>query len=545
MGLAKLYQYILGPKLYSFYASANSNAVKVVPYTPNNLEHYGDNILTSISCASKIILYASPIILPFYLRRDWLSLDTGVFATKFVVVVCMVSIASLVTRAIGRMTNPLYPHFADTLISAHSKYNHISKSSMQQYDFQFKSWPVDFDVREVENIRKSTAVLSSHRPSYFSPTDILARMLSHTFGISLVYPGSMSLMSLVLEAPLLEGRCKLVLEHQATRNKIRTRDNNTIDTMYVDRTKDKSSENGRTLVLCCEGNAGFYEIGVMTTPVAAGYSVLGWNHPGFGGSSGAPFPDQERNAVDAVMQFAIHRLGFLPQDIIVMGWSIGGFTSTWLALNYPDIKGLILDATFDHLEPLAVPRMPAIISGIVRQAVNHHINLNVAEQLRGYTGPVTLVRRLRDEMITTRMLELDTNRGNNLLVDLLTHRYPNLVTPQTKSSLETLLSQPLRVMDIDLELQAMLYNSYLEHHSVDKFPVEIGVDMTDDERTLMLLYLTKQYMKDMDSAHCTPLTTSLMLPPWNPLQLTPSNQKNNGNVVASDQIDDSDKNSSQ
>ena len=80
-----------------------------------------------------------------------------------------------------------------------------------------------------------------------------------------------------------------------------------------------SSENGRTLVLCCEGNAGFYEIGVMTTPVAAGYSVLGWNHPGFGGSSGAPFPDQERNAVDAVMQFAIHRLGFLPQDIIVMG----------------------------------------------------------------------------------------------------------------------------------------------------------------------------------------------------------------------------------
>ena len=74
-----------------------------------------------------------------------------------------------------------------------------------------------------------------------------------------------------------------------------------------------------------------------------------------------------------------------------------------------------------------MPRMPAIISGIVRQAVNHHINLNVAEQLRGYTGPVTLVRRLRDEMITTRMLELDTNRGNNLLVDLLTHRRDSIL----------------------------------------------------------------------------------------------------------------------
>ena len=26
---------------------------------------------------------------------------------------------------------------------------------------------------------------------------------------------------------------------------------------------------------------------------------------------------------------------------VVMGWSIGGYTSTWLAMNYPDIKGLV------------------------------------------------------------------------------------------------------------------------------------------------------------------------------------------------------------
>jgi hypothetical protein len=38
-------------------------------------------------------------------------------------------------------------------------------------------------------------------------------------------------------------------------------------------------------VICSEGNAGFYEIGIMVTPLEAGYSVLGWNHPGFGGST--------------------------------------------------------------------------------------------------------------------------------------------------------------------------------------------------------------------------------------------------------------------
>lgn len=57
----------------------------------------------------------------------------------------------------------------------------------------------------------------------------------------------------------------------------------------------------------------------MMTPIEGKYSVLGWNHPGFGGSTGMPFPEQEQNAVDAVMQFAINRLGFSPENIILYG----------------------------------------------------------------------------------------------------------------------------------------------------------------------------------------------------------------------------------
>lgn len=33
------------------------------------------------------------------------------------------------------------------------------------------------------------------------------------------------------------------------------------------------------------GNAGFYEIGIMSTPLSKKYSVVGWNHPGFAGST--------------------------------------------------------------------------------------------------------------------------------------------------------------------------------------------------------------------------------------------------------------------
>ena len=61
----------------------------------------------------------------------------------------------------------------------------------------------------------------------------------------------------------------------------------------------------------------------------------------------------------------------------------------------------ILDATFDELLPLAIPRMPEVMEPLVRIGVSHYIDLNVAEQLVKYDGPIRLIRRAQDEMITT------------------------------------------------------------------------------------------------------------------------------------------------
>lgn len=82
----------------------------------------------------------------------------------------------------------------------------------------------------------------------------------------------------------MQGRSRLVEQFRGERFKIKTVDNNEIDTMFINK-RNTSSPNGNTLVICCEGNAGFYEIGIAITPIEAGYSVLGWNHPGFGGST--------------------------------------------------------------------------------------------------------------------------------------------------------------------------------------------------------------------------------------------------------------------
>lgn len=103
----------------------------------------------------------------------------------------------------------------------------------------------------------------------------------------MLYPGSIRLVQSFLHPLLVQGRAKLIEEENATRYKLKTVEGNHIDTILIDQRPNitKTNNNGRTLVICSEGNGGFYEIGIMTTPIAMKYSVLGWNHPGFGGST--------------------------------------------------------------------------------------------------------------------------------------------------------------------------------------------------------------------------------------------------------------------
>lgn len=75
-------------------------------------------------------------------------------------------------------------------------------------------------------------------------------------------------------------------------------------------------------------------------------------------------------------------------------------TASWAAMNYPDIRALMLDATFDNIFHLAAAVMPASWNVLVDVTVRHHLNLNVAKQLEKYRGPVLLFRRTRDEVIS-------------------------------------------------------------------------------------------------------------------------------------------------
>lgn len=532
-GVSYYFTCLSGPALNKIYrqvrsSSAHSGSEK---YIGNAVERYGGIVMSCISTLWSFSIYTSPFILTTLYRRDMFTPNGAVTLSKFLMGVCIVYVVSMNIRALGRATNPTYKEFLGVLTSALRDFNPESKRLLQFYDFEFSSWPVEFSMKGRTGSKGKKFLLHQPQNSVWQyPLTTMSWLMVHTFGIKLVYPGSIGFMKTALADPLQSGREKWILEKKGVRYKLETTDGNHIDTMFFDRrnslnTLNGPSANGKTLVVSCEGNAGFYEIGVLSTPMDAGYSVLGWNHPGFGGSTGTPYPEQETNAIDTVMQFAIDKLGFTPDQIIIHGWSIGGFPASWVAMNFPDIKAVVLDATFDDLLPLAVPRMPEMLEPLVKTGVSQYINLNVAEQLIKYNGPIRLIRRSQDEMISTDPTMISSNRGNFLLEKILLHRYPHIFSDAEERKLlaEYLSAEEANRREIlsqnkvdDDSLPTLINSSVEEWDGV--YPCKLGQNIRMHEvKKQLVLFLATKYMVDFDSSHCTPLPVRFFNH-WDPLR---------------------------
>jgi hypothetical protein len=369
----------------------------------------------------------------------------------------------------------------------------------------------------------------------------------------MAYPGVI-LGSLINKPHLIENRKKFIEKKRAKRVLIQAngRHKNKIDTLFVDQRQKvrynavknnfstlddseaaagNSGANGSKLVICCDGNASFYEVGIFQIPIEKGYSTLGWNYPGFAQSTGLPYPEQLTAAADSVMQYAFS-LGFECQDIILFSWSIGGFAVSWLSNHYPDVRGVVLDACFDDLTPLAQQQMPKFATSFVAYTVKHNLNLDVSSLIGNYSGPVQFIRRTQDEIISTIPRLASSNRGNDLLISTLHKRYPFIITDDTTPYIRTWLSAK---SDLDRSRIFSSYTSDLddcESELVDhlkrinwnkKFPINIGKEdeakMSKDSKLTLALYLAEKYLINFESSHCTPLPKELFEIPWSEYDL--------------------------
>uniref|UniRef100_A0A8C5URK2 Phosphatidylserine lipase ABHD16A n=1 Tax=Microcebus murinus TaxID=30608 RepID=A0A8C5URK2_MICMU len=494
-----------------FYKSCNGPPLTLSPQT----KLWG--ITESISC------HPSPF-------PGYLSLSKVVPFSHYAGTLLLVLAGVACLRGIGRWTNPQYRQFITILEATHRNQSSENKRQLSNYNFDFRSWPVDFHWEEPSSrkgsrggpSRQGVALLRPeplHRGTADTllnrvkklPCQITSYLVAHTLGRRMLYPGSVYLLQKALMPVLLQGQARLVEECNGRRAKLLACDGNEIDTMFVDR-RGTAEPQGQKLVICCEGNAGFYEVGCVSTPLEAGYSVLGWNHPGFAGSTGVPFPQNEANAMDVVIQFAIHRLGFQPQDIIIYAWSIGGFTATWAAMSYPDVSAVILDASFDDLVPLALKVMPDSWRGLVTRTVRQHLNLNNAEQLLSGISypPPALVPE-----------DIMSNRGNDLLLKLLQHRYPRVMAEEGLRVVKQWLEATSQLeeasvysqWEVDEDWCLSVLRSYQAEHGPD-FPWSVGEDMSADGRRQLALFLARKHLHNFEATHCTPLPAQNFQMPW-------------------------------
>ncbi|CAG9862159.1 unnamed protein product [Phyllotreta striolata] len=495
-------------------------------YQPSTIEYYSDQVINSFYIIWKFGIYSyytSPALVGFLYKGGYFEPEGLVTLSKLVTTAGVILVTSYCLRSYCRANNGNYVRYMNTLKTAQNKLTSNGKKDLMKYDFDFKSWPVEYkctqNAREVGRCIPKTPSYDNFLQFLWQiPYKVMAYFAIHTFGIRLIYPGIVGILQILLGQGLRQGRTKLIVQYQGERFKIETADNNHIDTMFVD--KRNASPNGKTLVICCEGNAGFYEIGIMTTPIESGYSTLGWNHPGFANSTGRPYPSQEQNAMHALMQFAENKLGFKREEIILFGWSIGGYPASWAAMNYPEIKGIVLDATFDDVLPLACNVMPKWLEPIVKIAIRDHVDLNVVEQLIRYPGPILLIRRSEDEVICTRPNDISSNRINNLLMRLLCHRFPCIFDDARRNLLleyfcgaQAEQEQYLTQFNIDDRLCYAKLQTYISENSKN-YPMSIGEDWADLEKTRMALFLAKNYMIDFKATHCVPLPPELFKRPW-------------------------------
>uniref|UniRef100_A0A674MGU1 Abhydrolase domain containing 16A, phospholipase n=1 Tax=Takifugu rubripes TaxID=31033 RepID=A0A674MGU1_TAKRU len=502
-------------------------------YQPRTLERHSDSILGWASALWSLSYYSSPLLLCYLYRKGYICSSKLVPVSQYLgtVLVCLLGVACL--RGYERWKNADYLHFIAILEEAKKSLTPENKKKLRCYDFDFSHWPLDFSWAEVSNPKLSKAgvsllkaeprirgaadgVLHSVRTL---PCHIISFLVTYSFGRRMLYPGSVGLLQKAMRPMLQQGQAKLIEEFDGQRNKLSACDGNEIDTMFVDRRR-VGGQNGQTLVICCEGNAGFYEVGCMNTPLEGEQSCGSWPSPVVGG--GVPFPQNEANAMDVVIQFAIHKLGFQLNDIIIYAWSIGGFTATWAVMSYPEIKSVVLDASFDDLLPLALKVMPDSWRPLVQHTVRQYMNLNNADQLLKLEEPVMFPQSDLTYLVRFRgPQDVMSNRGNNLLLKLLQFRYPKIMTEEGIRVVRQWLGATNQLEEASVytgyEVDDDWCVSVLQSYQADRevpFPWSVGEDMTLEGRRQLALFLARKYMQNFETTHCTPLPASQFHLPW-------------------------------
>lgn len=93
----------------------------------------------------KVTVYTSPVILGYLYHKGYFEPEGLVTLTKFVKSVGFILVISFCIQGLSRANNPVYRNFLTTLQSAQKNMSLEVKQQLNKYDFDFQSWPVEFE----------------------------------------------------------------------------------------------------------------------------------------------------------------------------------------------------------------------------------------------------------------------------------------------------------------------------------------------------------------------------------------------------------------
>jgi len=189
--------------------------------------------------------------------------------------------SSLLIRGLSRYRNPDYWKFMTAYNLAKKPSSNDAKARralLRGYDFDLRFLPPDFSFNQSKLTAVKTNYVRTKKERNFwekikaLPCEAMTYFVVHAFARPIIFPGSLTLIQKMFEPSLIDGRKNLIENYKGERFKLLASDGNQIDSLFVDRRDKSRKENskGDTLIICCEGNSGFYECGIIFTPLYAG-----------------------------------------------------------------------------------------------------------------------------------------------------------------------------------------------------------------------------------------------------------------------------------
>eukprot|EP01130_Rhizamoeba_saxonica_P000847 TRINITY_DN10749_c0_g1_i1.p1 TRINITY_DN10749_c0_g1~~TRINITY_DN10749_c0_g1_i1.p1 ORF type:complete len:330 (-),score=43.01 TRINITY_DN10749_c0_g1_i1:46-1035(-) len=108
---------------------------------------------------------------------------------------------------------------------------------------------------------------------------------------------------------------------------------------------------GSQVLLYCHGSganlAATYRLDRYEILLSMGYSIVTFDYPGYGKSTGEPTEDNVFESGEVFLDWIVDNLGLSVSDVVVLGRSMGGSVASKLVLRNP--KALILQSAFAKL----------------------------------------------------------------------------------------------------------------------------------------------------------------------------------------------------